>query len=152
MRILFVCTANICRSPVAEYYLRRLAERFGPASLEVASTGTHAVAGLPADEIAARLARERGCDLTPHRSKPMLAHDVSTADLIVVMERRHRSFFRERYPEGMGKVRLLLAGQDGRPGRDLIDPTGGSLRDYKRCFDQMFEALEQMILSLRFPT
>ncbi len=151
MKILFVCTANVCRSPVAEHYMRRLAERFGPASIEVASTGTHAIAGLPADGIAARLAQERGCDLAQHRSKPMLAQDVAAADLIVVMERRHRSFFRERYPEAMGKVRLLLAAAEGRPAHDLPDPTGGSLPDYRRCFDQMFDALERMVLSLRFP-
>ena len=43
MKVLFVCTANICRSPVAEHYLRRLVERIGPNAVEIASTGTHAI-------------------------------------------------------------------------------------------------------------
>ncbi|MCU0229780.1 MAG: hypothetical protein MUC67_00225 [Acidobacteria bacterium] len=151
MRILFVCTANICRSPVAEHYLRRLVERLGPSVVEIASTGTHAVSGLPSDGIAARLAAERGCDLTGHRSKPMLPQDVAAADRIVVMERRHRQHFAEHYPAALPKVQLLLAGPGGSSGRDLADPTGGTLTDYRRCFDQLFDAIERMALSFRFP-
>ena len=151
MRVLFVCTANICRSPVAEHYLRRLVERIGPNAVEIASTGTHAVSGLPSDGIAARLAAERGCDLAQHRSKPMLPQDILAADRIVVMERRHRQYFAENYPEALSKVQLLLAGPDGAGGRDLADPTGGTMSDYRRCFDQLFEAIERMALSFRFP-
>jgi protein-tyrosine phosphatase len=151
MKVLFVCTANICRSPVAEHYLRRLVEQLGPGAVEIASSGTHAVGGLTADGIATRLATERGCDLTRHRSKPMLPQDVQAADRIVVMERRHRQFFAERYPEALPKVQLLLAGPDGTGGRDLADPTGGTLSDYRRCFDQLFDAIERMALSFRFP-
>ena len=151
MKVLFVCTANICRSPVAEHYLRRLVERIGPNAVEIASTGTHAISGLSADGIAARLAAEHGCDLAQHRSRPMLPQDVLAADRIVVMERRHRQFFAENYPDALPKVQLLLAGPDGTGGRDLADPTGGTMSDYRRCFDQLFDAIERMAFSFRFP-
>ena len=75
MKILFVCTANICRSPVAEHYLRRLVERIGPNAVEIASTGTHAVSGLPSDGIAARLATE-GIAVDEVRPIPPTLEDV----------------------------------------------------------------------------
>lgn len=149
MNLLFLCTANICRSPVAEFFMRHLMQRLGATGISVYSSGTQASAGFPADPIAARLAAERGVDVSPHRSHPLTKEDLFRADEIVVMERRHRGYIREHYPEFSTKVTLLL--QEGGKARDLPDPTGGTLALYRRVFDELFEAVERRTLDLKYP-
>ncbi|MBP7148012.1 MAG: low molecular weight phosphotyrosine protein phosphatase [Acidobacteria bacterium] len=147
MNILFVCTANICRSPVAEHYLRHLVTKLGPGPVTVLSAGTAAIAGASADPIAARLAAERGCDLSTHRSRPLDRELLAAADEIVVMERRHRAWIHENEPSVLDKVSLLCESD----GRDLADPTGGALARYRAVFEQLFAAVEKRAFSIRYP-
>jgi K+-transporting ATPase c subunit len=63
MRVLFLCTANICRSPLAEHYMRQLAEKISAVRIECASAGILDFSGRPADPVVVRMARERGLDL-----------------------------------------------------------------------------------------
>lgn len=149
MNVLFLCTANICRSPVAEFFMRHLLQRLGATGITVSSSGTLAAPGYPADPIAARLAAERGVDMGPHKSRPLSPEDLSRADEIVVMERRHRGYLREHYPLIAPRVSLLLQA-DGR-GQDLPDPTGGTNAVYRRVFEQLFEAIERRTLELKYP-
>jgi len=110
-RIVFVCTGNSCRSPLAEVLARA---RYADLPLIFASAGTDAVAGQPASAEARAVARERGLDLDAHRSAPLDAAAVADADWLIGMTRVQTALLRQRLSASWpGRVGLL-----GVPGRD----------------------------------
>ncbi|GAB3247456.1 hypothetical protein GCM10027425_03270 [Alteromonas gracilis] len=126
VRVLFVCTANICRSAYAEVYARDLLRRT-PLGVEVRSAGTHGFDAAPMDPpMAARLA-ERGVAADDFRSHRLGRDDVAWADVIVTMESSHRRFVLEDHPTAAARTFTLgqLAARaddlgDGARGRDLV--------------------------------
>jgi protein arginine phosphatase len=129
-RVLFVCTGNICRSPLAEALLRRaLSERNLP-DFRVTSAGTGAWDGAPASEGAYLVALERGLDLSGHRARLLTREIVEDADLILTMARHHRA----RVHELGGEGRVFVLGEyTGGTGDDaeVGDPFGGDLEVYR---------------------
>jgi protein-tyrosine-phosphatase len=150
MRVLFLCTANICRSPVAEHYLRQLTEKLGSMRLEICSAGIRDYVGYAADPVVARIARERGMDLSRHRSRGTSKKELEDVDQIVVMERRHRAWLREHHEDVLAKVVLLRELVDGQKG-DIPDPTGGDEETYRHALDMLFRGVEHLALSFRYP-
>ena len=97
--ILALCIGNICRSPLAEVMLaRQFPDR------TVWSAGLGALVGKPADPLSVALAAEQGLDLSRHRARQVNALMCQRADLILVMEHRHRVELERRYPQVRGKV------------------------------------------------
>lgn len=88
LRLLVVCTANQCRSPMGEVIARAMLDERGIPS-RVTSAGTHALDGTKATDGAEMTARRLGLDLSAHQSRPVTAELVADADLVVAMERRH---------------------------------------------------------------
>src|SRR6266545_3376723 len=127
--VLFVCTGNICRSPLAASLLERALKERG---LEVAvtSAGTGAWDGAPASEGAYLVGLERGLDLSGHRARLLTRELVEQADLILTMARHHRA----RVDELGGEGRVFVLGEyAGREGNDaeVSDPFGGDLDVYR---------------------
>jgi protein-tyrosine phosphatase len=103
VKILFVCTGNVCRSPMAEGFLRHEAERRGLA-IETRSTGTHAWSGRAATIEGRKVMNEHGVSIDTHRTIELDSKLVSWADLIIGMSREHvRDTVRE-FPEAAGKT------------------------------------------------
>ena len=97
--ILFVCTGNLCRSPMATGLLRkRLAEDGVDARHRVLSVGVWAVDGHPATENAIAAIAERGIDITDHIARTITADDVAEADLILTMSREHERMIQNTWP------------------------------------------------------
>ena len=130
--IMFVCTGNLCRSPMAEGLLRKkLADRGLDARHKVTSTGTWAVEGRHASEHAITIMAERGVDITDHIARTITAEEVAEADLILVMSREHKQIIHNTWPQYDWKVHRLseMAGKR----KDISDPYGGPIREYRAC-------------------
>ena len=146
VNILFVCTGNLCRSPMAEYLLRH---RLGPASgVVIGSAGVFAPSDAAASPPAVAVLAERGIDLSAHRSRMLDTAQVAAADLIVVMTAAHRQGVLSAFPQAAGKVFLLTGFGVKKKGTDIADPIGLSVDVYRKTRDQIDEALSDLILYL----
>jgi protein-tyrosine-phosphatase len=140
-RLLFVCTANICRSPIAEAIARQYGQQRGWA-VEVASAGTHAMAGEPAAPNSVKVCREVGADCSAHASQPVTPELVEWADRILVMEMRHAAHLREKFPRSDEKVQLL-----GTFGGlvEIEDPYRSWIFTYRRRRDEIRTCVESFM-------
>jgi len=140
--ILLVCSANICRSPLAERLLARLIARAGDQErLRAASAGTWCVAGEPTSAETLQVGLERGLDLSAHRSRCLNQQDVDDADLILTMTQAHRQDIFLRFARAQHKTYLLsqMVGEMD----DVADPYGGSLPEYRACRDRLEDWLHR---------
>lgn len=141
-RILVVCTGNICRSPMAAGLLRKLLADKGVADVEIASAGTYALVGHPAEPLAQRVMEPLGVDISSHRASMLSPELIHWADCILVMTPEHRDVVEEIVPEAIEKVRLLGSyGPGSEPDRPILDPYGGSTFHYRTSVVEIVEGL-----------
>jgi protein-tyrosine-phosphatase len=133
--VLFVCSGNTCRSPLAEVIFARLAADRGRTDLEAASAGIIAATGDPVSRGARQVAHSHGLDLTHKRSQRLTADLIQRADLILVMEPKHRTDVLNYVPSADERVYVLTSLVPSRGLNGVPDPFGGSIDDYRRCFD-----------------
>ena len=125
MKVLFVCSGNICRSPMAAECLRHRLARGGPEGVVVDSGGTLGIEGAPASPEAIRALREVGVELSGHLSKGLCAADMASSDIVVAMTGGHLVELAQRFPES-SEQRLLIRAFEKR---SLIDPDAADLPD-----------------------
>jgi glycine hydroxymethyltransferase len=140
-RILFVCTGNICRSPMAEGMMRELVK--GRTDVVVLSAGVSAPRGSSASRSAVDALSELGINLATFRSQPVTGELLEQCTHVFTMTREHRRLLDLLYPEQGSKIRLL--GEFIRGGGDVPDPIGQGLTTYKRCRDAIKSALAQIL-------
>ncbi|HVZ93987.1 MAG TPA: Sua5/YciO/YrdC/YwlC family protein [Phycisphaerales bacterium] len=118
--ILFVCSGNTCRSPMAAAIARHLlAGRAGESFTIIKSAGTSASSGSPVTDESVESLRKLGINLGPHRSTPLTRELIAEADAIFTMTSAHLASVNRLDPESAGKAELL------DPGGDIPDPIGG---------------------------
>jgi len=169
MKVLMVCTGNICRSPMAEVMLQEEVARRGCHEIEVASAGTWAGFGNPAQPEAREVIRQRGVDLEGHRSRPVDPQELADADLVVAMTSVHARELRQLSDEVATKMVLmkefvemevdecpssalddrlktLLAGKRpaSRRALDLDDPMGLPVFAYERAAKEIEVGVQRL--------
>ena len=131
MNILFVCTGNTCRSPMAEGYLRSK----GIDGVTVSSRGL-AADGSPVSLNSKTVMAEAGIDISSHISKQITDSDISLADKIICLSPSHKAVL---LSAGVPENKLFILGSG------ISDPFGGDIDVYRRCRDEIFTAIDKLI-------
>ena len=135
MNILFVCTGNTCRSPMAAYIMEKVAVE-NDLDVLIESVGIFPQPGQPASEEAVKAMSDMGIDLTGHRTQAVTEERLNKADIILTMTEGQKMLLE---PSAKGKVYTLLeyAGSEG----DISDPYGGDLDEYKETAQEIYDAV-----------
>lgn len=144
MKILFVCSANACRSPMAEGIARKLLHDNNISTVKVDSSGLDALAGMPATDETIETMKARGVDLTSHRSK-VFRPNIGPKDMVLTMTRSQKERILSKHPFLLGRVFTLSEYAKNRP-QDLEDPSKGEV-SYEEVADEI-ESSVRLVLGL----
>jgi len=144
--IMFICSGNTCRSPMAAGALKVLLDKNRPGKFEVISAGTGAATGFPATEFAVEASRIWNCDLSEHRSQPLTETLIEESDLILAMTTSHLRELIRLNPGAQHKYFLLKSFPDPNPeGEGVDDPIGMPLDYYKDTFLEIGEEIGRFL-------
>lgn len=150
MKILFVCTGNICRSPAAEAVLRHEAAKQG-LDLETDSAGTHRYhIGDSPDRRGIQVAQAHGVDMGGLKARHAIAKDFHDFDLVVAMDRGHFEELREIEPDNAaGELVLFSDYCSAHPIKDVPDPYYGTLADFEHTFTIVQDGVNGIINAIQ---
>lgn len=150
---LFVCSGNTCRSVMAQGFFLKRWEESGKqeARVEVCSAGMETVNGLRATKEALDVLRDEGVELAHHRSRKINDLLVQKADYIFTMTRRQKEVLLEHFPAARGKVWMLSEFADPGNQKEISDPFGRGLQQYRLTAEEIKEAIRELVNKLRKP-
>lgn len=151
LRVLFVCTGNVCRSPTAAAILRKLVSDAGLAEvIEVDSCGIgDSHVGQPPPKAAMDCAEERGYDLSSFRARQVRAADVARFDLVLAMDRGQLNWLRRLKFDEARLRRFLDYATGGKQRKDVPDPFGRSTKAFEIAIDRIETAMPLLLDVLR---
>ena len=138
--VLFICTGNICRSPIAMGLLRKKVEGH-PSGWVIESAGTWAMDGDPAAVNSRLVMEQRGIDLSSHRSRPVTGALLAGFRLVLTMERGHKEALHFEFPQFAGRIYTLSEMVGGN--FDIHDPIGSPLVDFQETAEELAQLIEE---------
>ncbi len=132
-KILFVCSGNTCRSPLAEGLAKSILPDLASTTTLISSAGTSAMEGMPASTLSVIVADKAGIDISGHRARLLDAARVRESDLIVTMGAKHRETVGVINPDALAYTFLLTDFDDELEG-DVLDPIGGNEETYQETY------------------
>ncbi|MBA3035332.1 MAG: low molecular weight protein arginine phosphatase [Desulfobacterium sp.] len=155
MNILFICTANICRSFMAEYIFKKMYSERGLSNISVMSASLIDMKGAPADPKAVEILKENGINsYFDHKSKLLTEDMIDEADMILVMTNQHKDKIVENFPDVKDKTFLLKPFSISYSEcydddfYDIKDPYKLSSHHYRFCFTEIYVSVEGLIKSI----
>ncbi len=147
LKILFICTGNTCRSPLAAALFNAVAAKAElPFKVTASSAGLFALPGEKASGPVQQLLSLEGIDISSHRSAVVDPFNTEDADLILVMTAEHRRQLLFQYPHLSGKVFLLKEFADDLSGNiDIEDPIGCSVEKYRIVLEDIRETVKKVL-------
>lgn len=144
MKIIFVCTGNTCRSPMAEkIFADKVSKLKDQKDVEVESRGVACSPNMPMSLNSRVIMTKYGLD-TKHLSRPLTSEDLDNADYIIAMTDSHKNYIEQHY----GKTDNVYSMNDITGLGDVIDPYGGTVEDYERCYQLLVKNIDIIINKL----
>lgn len=134
--ILFVCTGNTCRSPMAEAIFNKLAAEKGIMDIKARSAGTAADDGAPAAVNAVAAVREIGVDLKNHAARRLTREMIHSSAAVYTMTQADAELLKKALPADAAKISVL--------GKGIPDPFGGDIEIYRMCRDSILAAVKNI--------
>lgn len=146
-KVLFVCSGNTCRSPLAEGIAKEVFSRELNTHVGVSSAGSTALENFPASRLAVLAAKNHDLDLTTHQARLLNLTRVRDADLIVTMERKHRDTVGVIDPAALEYTFVITDFCDGLK-NGVPDPVGGDIDEYEQTYEVILKCVEAMAKTL----
>lgn len=143
-KVLFVCSGNTCRSPMAEAIFKKLLNNENNSEYTATSAGLFTSEGLPASEHAIKAMLKMGIDLSGHSSQAITQSLMAEADLILTMTKDHLSYLIKLYPEKRDRI-FTIGEFVGYPDWEITDPYGMNQQTYQKSSREIKEILNLVI-------
>lgn len=150
-KIMFVCTGNICRSPMCEYYFQKLVNESGLENdFLISSCGTYANTGESSTINAIESMKKYGVDLNKHRAKNIDDIDIENYDLILCLTLSHKNAVLGLYPSLKGRVYTLKEYiHPNEKYKNIDDPWGFNLNVYNECANEIVNSLDELLKKIK---